>query len=333
MDLSFIDMSIKSCAGKISEADQARLDLFRKLWATANEAAAGLEQDYATPDPKIALEAVQSEAVSSKDLQAELDKPLAKAPSPLNGSVFSVAPAPVDGRVLADTMLKLVGVIKEDPSFEEAARDLEVVEWDTIFGANAKTENDSATAEAMALAGSNPSAFIVYLAQAFQRLGMPEQALALSVSLITLALRVQLEGPARKAVEAIGQEEMEKGHFMVCPVCGSEPMLARVGGENATKGRGKVLGCLQCGTSWDFDRVRCARCGDQNSGHLHYFNLEGDDAHRINTCDNCGSYIRTVFLDDALAPCSFDVEDVLMAKLDALAVDSSIAKGSQRIPQ
>ncbi len=333
MDLSFIDMSIKTYAGKISEADQARLDLFRKLWAAANEAVAGLDLAYAVPSSEVALEAVRSEAVSSEEQQAEFSEPLAKAPSPLNGSVFSVAPVSIDGEVLTKTMEALIAVIKDEASFGDTAKELEGIAWAQIFGADALTKEDEATKTAILLAGSNPTSFIAALAHGLLNNGVSEATVALAVSLASLALRVQLEGPAFRAVKAIGQEEMEKGRFMVCPVCGSEPMLARVGGENATKGRGKVLGCLQCGTSWDFDRIRCARCGDQNSGHLHYFNLEGDDAHRINTCDNCGSYIRTVFLDDALAPCSFDVEDVLMAKLDALALDSSIAKGSERIPQ
>ncbi len=104
-------------------------------------------------------------------------------------------------------------------------------------------------------------------------------------------------------------------------MCGGAPVAGRVGGESSTQGRGKTLWCAQCGTSWEVERVRCARCGTQNQAHLHYYNVEGDDAHRIATCDECGGYLRTVYADDALAPFSFEVEDVVMARLDAIAAE------------
>ena len=44
-------------------------------------------------------------------------------------------------------------------------------------------------------------------------------------------------------------------------------------------------------------------------------------SHRIATCDECGGYLRTVYADDALAPFSFEVEDVIMARLDAIAAE------------
>ena len=91
-----------------------------------------------------------------------------------------------------------------------------------------------------------------------------------------------------------------------------------MGGESSTQGRGKTLWCAQCGTSWEVERVRCARCGTQNQAHLHYYNVEGDDAHRIATCDD---YLRTVYADDALAPFSCAVEAVVMARRDAIAAE------------
>lgn len=325
MNLSFIDMAIKSYGDKIDEADKARLDLFHSLWAAANESVVGLDLGYEAPsaeDALVALKAVDDGADSASSKKA-----------PRNGAVFEAVPVSIDGAVLASTMSALVNVLKENGSFGEAADALAELDWAATF-----------ETLALSLAGSKPAEFLLALADGLMGAnassgasentdGLSEVSVGLAVSMASLALRVQLEGPAEAAVKAIGQREMEQGRFMTCPVCGSEPMVARVGGENATKGRGKVLGCLQCGTSWDFDRIRCARCGDQNSGHLHYFNIEGDDAHRINICDTCGGYMRTLFLDDALAPCSFDVEDVLMAKLDAVATNPSIAKGSERIPQ
>ena len=72
-------------------------------------------------------------------------------------------------------------------------------------------------------------------------------------------------------------------------------------------------------------------CGTRNQGNLHYFNIEGDEGHRIGTCDECGSYIRTRFAGEGdNAPYSPEVEDVVMARLDAVAMDPSFAGGSAK---
>lgn len=73
------------------------------------------------------------------------------------------------------------------------------------------------------------------------------------------------------------------------------------------------------------------RCGMRNQGNLHYFNIEGDGGHRIGTCDECGNYIRTRFAGEGdNAPYSPEVEDVVMARLDAVAMDPSFAGGSAK---
>ena len=107
--------------------------------------------------------------------------------------------------------------------------------------------------------------------------------------------------------------------------CGGEAAVAQVSGAPAGQGRAKRLWCAQCGCAWEFERVRCVRCGTQNQSRLHYFNLEGDEAHRLATCDECGGYTRTVYEEDALAPFSFEVEDVVMAKLDLVAYQRAAA--------
>ena len=48
-------------------------------------------------------------------------------------------------------------------------------------------------------------------------------------------------------------------------------------------------------------------------------------------CDECGSYIRTRFAGEGdNAPYSPEVEDVVMARLDAVAMDLSFAGGSAK---
>ena len=66
---------------------------------------------------------------------------------------------------------------------------------------------------------------------------------------------------------------------------------------------------------------------------MHFFNVEGDDNHRIATCDECGGYIRTVYEEDDplknLYPFNFEVEDVIMARLDLIAYRQLVAQEAQ----
>ncbi len=176
--------------------------------------------------------------------------------------------------------------------------------------------------EALVQAGSNPGLFLEETLKHAQDVLENESLAHMVVLIAMLTLRVELEGVANAVKDLFPKGDECHHNPLLCPICGSEPALAKVGGaDSPTDGRGRTLYCQQCGTVWDFERIRCARCGTHNQNHLHYFNVEGDDGHRIATCDECGRYIRTVFIEEALMPFSYEVEEVVTARLDAIARD------------
>lgn len=177
----------------------------------------------------------------------------------------------------------------------------------------------------LVLAGCNPAAYVESFVELLEDDGMDEDAARIGAMAAALALRAFLEGPATAVERALREAGADEPHSVRCPVCGGEAAVAQVSGAPAGQGRAKRLWCAQCGCAWEFERVRCVRCGTQNQSRLHYFNLEGDEAHRLATCDECGGYTRTVYEEDALAPFSFEVEDVVMAKLDLVAYQRAAA--------
>ena len=177
----------------------------------------------------------------------------------------------------------------------------------------------------LALAGCNPADYVESFVELLEDDGMDEDAARIGAMAAALALRAFLEGPATAVERARREAGADEPHSVRCPVCGGEAAVAQVSGAPAGQGRAKRLWCAQCGCAWEFERVRCVRCGTQNQSRLHYFNLEGDEAHRLATCDECGGYTRTVYEEDALAPFSFEVEDVVMAKLDLVAYQRAAA--------
>lgn len=296
MNIKTIDAAISRYQDALDEGDRRRLAFFRELWGVLDEHAGKLPAfSYAMPS------------------ESELEKAVADG-----RPVFDVDPVAVDEAALVATLSDLAEKAVASGFFpEEVGEAFDRVKWDRVLAAS-----DTASA------GACPSAWLENFGQVLVDDGMSEDHARLGALLASLALKIQLEQPAAQVMRSVKKIE-GVDRPQLCPVCGSAPALAHVGGDTSSAGRGRLLVCPQCASAWEYERVRCARCGTRNQAHLHFFNVEGDDSHRIATCDECGGYIRTLYSEDALAPCSYEVEDVVMARLDAIAQNPGLAKGRE----
>jgi len=129
--------------------------------------------------------------------------------------------------------------------------------------------------------------------------------------LIQESIRPSIEAGTKKLLNELNAEAWPKGY---CPVCGSLPHLSLL--KEAERKR--FLLCSFCGYQWRTDRLFCAFCGNKEQGSLHYFCGEGEETYRIDTCDKCHQYIKTIdarnieIIDPAL-------EDLATLHLDILA--------------
>lgn len=302
LDMKQIDFAISAYKDKIPESEFERLEFFRGLW----EAQAACAEKYA--------EAVSYQVPSADELKDLNER---------SASVLSEFPASIQSDALVPTIEQIASLMAAFGQFEEGAREaLTKVRWDRIVGASD-----------LALAGSDPAAYVDACESLLVDDGLSADAARIGASAVSLSLRALLQRAAEEIQAARLSGKADQPYPTHCPVCASPAGVARVGGGGKTKGRSRTLWCPQCGCVWDFERVRCARCGTQNQGHLHFFNVEGDDNHRIQTCDECGGYIRTVYEEDDplknLYPFSFEVEDVLMARLDLIAYRQLVAQEAQ----
>jgi len=80
----------------------------------------------------------------------------------------------------------------------------------------------------------------------------------------------------------------EKGF---CPVCGNLPGLA-VLEENGAR----AFFCSFCYHKWPSRRLFCPFCENTDSGSLQYFYSEAEDGYRVEVCDRCGKYIKSLDL-------------------------------------
>lgn len=98
-----------------------------------------------------------------------------------------------------------------------------------------------------------------------------------------------------------------------CVVCHSTPSLASIDAE----GR-RELYCSFCGARGVFRRMGCPVCLSADAGKVNIITLEGEEGFRIDTCDGCGSYWKTI-TGGALNELTADVADLLSLPLDIIA--------------
>src|SRR5271157_101603 len=136
------------------------------------------------------------------------------------------------------------------------------------------------------------------------------------VDLVDLFLEESLRPALEKVVEKYGKSIAKAGWAEgYCPICGKEPKIGEIREE---EGR-RFLFCTQCGFEWRFMRIKCPFCGNEEQQTLAYFSIEGEEKYRVDVCNECKRYIKTVDFRETKEEADLDVEDIATLHLDMLA--------------
>ncbi|HUI75185.1 MAG TPA: formate dehydrogenase accessory protein FdhE [Candidatus Acidoferrum sp.] len=79
-----------------------------------------------------------------------------------------------------------------------------------------------------------------------------------------------------------------------CPLCGGLPVVGVLRPEG--DGGKRFLVCGFCSNEWEFRRILCAGCAEEREHQLPVFVAEQLPHLRVEACDTCRRYIRTVDL-------------------------------------
>ena len=97
-----------------------------------------------------------------------------------------------------------------------------------------------------------------------------------------------------------------------CPICGSLPLISSLeqkeGARHAT--------CSFCRHHYRIKRISCPVCGEEDQKKLTFFTVEEEPGFRVDVCDTCKTYIKTIDfreLDRVALP--------VLDDLDSLALD------------
>jgi FdhE protein len=113
----------------------------------------------------------------------------------------------------------------------------------------------------------------------------------------------------------------ERGY---CPICGGWPLLGEFRGLEQTR----FLRCGLCAAEWKAPHLLCPFCETRDHRRLGYLTLEGDEAkYRINTCDACRCYSKTISTLMPLSPPQLLAADVATLHLDLAASERGYGIG------
>ncbi len=111
----------------------------------------------------------------------------------------------------------------------------------------------------------------------------------------------------------------------VCPHCGGQPWVAVRRSLPNTHGAQRSLVCALCGSEWVVNRILCPACGEENPDRLPTFNTERYPSARIEGCETCHRYVKSVdlTLDGHAIP---EVDDLVSVSLDLWAREQGFSR-------
>jgi len=110
-----------------------------------------------------------------------------------------------------------------------------------------------------------------------------------------------------------------------CPFCGGLPWVASRRPLPEAHGAQRNLCCALCGGEWEFPRVRCPSCGEADPHKLPSFQNEASPAARIEACDTCRRYVKSIDLSLDARPIP-EVDDLASLPLDLWAAEQGYAR-------
>ena len=132
--------------------------------------------------------------------------------------------------------------------------------------------------------------------------------------LLQETLKPVLECHAKMLQDTVNHISWQWGY---CPLCGGDPFLSVLKNEEGTR----WLICSGCAAEWKFPRIKCPFCETDSHKDLWYFTGGNDTSCRVEVCDACNQYIKTMDLRKTLSQEPLSIRNIETVHLDIIASD------------
>ena len=105
-----------------------------------------------------------------------------------------------------------------------------------------------------------------------------------------------------------------------CPVCGGPPLIGKFRSADGMW----VLECALCHTLWNVVRARCPFCEQGVEGSLGYLYIDDDRRNRVQYCESCSYYVKTIDMRDSERDGLLPLEDIVTVRLDLAAMKEGL---------
>lgn len=133
--------------------------------------------------------------------------------------------------------------------------------------------------------------------------------------LVAAAAAPALEAGAVALAEAAGHDPEKIHPTGNCPICGSLPYILELRGKEGQR----FAHCAYCRHTYRIRRIACACCNTNTADQLKYFTAEGEPGYRVDTCEACKTYIKTMDFRDLDREVFAPLNDLESLALDILA--------------
>lgn len=134
------------------------------------------------------------------------------------------------------------------------------------------------------------------------------------------ALKPALRAWARQLSAIAADNRWNRG---ICYVCGAPAIL----GELQDNAQVKHLRCGACGADWQFRRLQCIYCGNEDHESQRYLYEEKKrEKMRVEVCDRCRGYLKVISAFFPTPAEMLAVEDLATIHLDYIAQERGYAR-------
>ena len=291
MNAKTIERALTRYADTKDEDVRTRLKLFGPLMLEAARVANTLDED----DVHVKAQASDEEILAAAKGGATL---LSKGPIEINGESFER-----DLKALGATLIESLAALGGDETLLAEARAFNwapFVDEAWLVAAACDPMKGLAVAETLT-AGTDERLVDMWL-----------------LPVLGETLRAYLDAFANRASNRLADIEGSAPSWdrrMTCFVCGADPDMAFVA-ATTKNGNVKRLHCGACGATWSFERIRCARCGDEAVSDLSYIADADDNNMRLHICAACGAAMPTHFAPGDEETCCPEVDAVVLTGLE-----------------
>ncbi len=118
---------------------------------------------------------------------------------------------------------------------------------------------------------------------------LPEDSRRMEELILWMFLQPYAECLADHAIQ-----DSPTGTPSICPLCQRKPLVGVLRPEG--DGGKRSLICSLCATEWEYRRIVCPACGEEDAHKLAVFTADQFKHVRVEACDTCHGYIKTVDL-------------------------------------